>query len=122
MQRSDTAASHSGGSLMETDDREQAMQGAHVVYAKSWSATSVYGDTQADLDLRAGLTGWTVDSDWFDNAHSQCIFMHCLPVRREVVVTGDVLEGPRSRVIRQARNRMYAQMAVLHRLLADKGD
>ena len=43
-------------------------------------------------------------------------------VRREVVVTSDVLEGPRSRVVRQARNRMYGQMAVLYRLLAHQGE
>jgi N-acetylornithine carbamoyltransferase len=122
MQRIHTAANQSGGSVTETEDREQAMDGAHVLYAKSWSATDVYGDAQADRDLRAGLTGWTVESDWFDGADPSCIFMHCLPVRREVVVTGQVLEGPRSRVIRQARNRMFAQMAVLYRLLADKGD
>ena len=43
--------------------------------------------------------------------------MHCLPVRRGVVVTDSVLDGPRSVVIHEARNRMYAQMAVLHRML-----
>jgi len=44
--------------------------------------------------------------------------MHCLPVRRNVVVTDAVLDGPRSVVIQQARNRMWAQMAVLHRLFS----
>jgi hypothetical protein len=44
--------------------------------------------------------------------------MHCLPVRRNVVVADEVLDGPRSVVVQQARNRMWAQMAVLHRLLA----
>ena len=51
-------------------------------------------------------------------AQADCRFMHCLPVRRNVVVADAVLDGPRSVVLRQARNRMWAQMAVLHRLLA----
>ena len=68
--------------------------------------------------LRERYADWTVREDWFRPAAKNCYFMHCLPVRREVVVAGDVLEGPRSRVIPQARNRMFAQMAVLHRLLS----
>jgi ornithine carbamoyltransferase len=43
--------------------------------------------------------------------------MHCLPVRRNVVVKDEVLDGPRSVVVRQAHNRLWAQMAVLHRML-----
>jgi N-acetylornithine carbamoyltransferase len=114
-------ASASGGSLRETDDREAALDGAHMLYAKSWTATDAYGAPEAEAALRAGCRDWTVDEDWFAPAAPDCGFMHCLPVRREVVVTGAVLEGPRSRVIAQARNRMYAQMAVLCRLLG-KGD
>ncbi len=44
--------------------------------------------------------------------------MHCLPVRRNVVVADAVLDGPRSVVVQQARNRLWAQMAVLYRLLS----
>ena len=114
-------ADASGGSIAETDDRGAAMEGAHVLYAKSWTATSHYGDPAGEAALRAGLDDWTVDESWFAPAAPDCGFMHCLPVRREVVVTSAVLEGPRSRVIRQARNRMFAQMAVLCRLL-DQGE
>jgi ornithine carbamoyltransferase len=45
--------------------------------------------------------------------------MHCLPVRRNVAVADEVLDGPRSIVLRQAYNRLTAQMAILHRLLKD---
>ena len=55
---------------------------------------------------------------WFDGARPDCRFLHCLPVRRNVVVRDEVLDGPRSAVIPQAHNRLWAQMAVLHRLLA----
>ena len=105
--------------MAETDDRGAAMDGAHVLYAKSWRATADYGDPAAEAARRATLGDWTVDEDWFAPAAADCRFMHCLPVRREVVVTSAVLEGPRSRVIQQARNRMYAQMAVLCRLLGE---
>ena len=56
-------------------------------------------------------------SPWFEPAEPDCRFMHCLPVRRGVVVADRILDGPRSVVIEEARNRMVAQMAVLYRML-----
>ncbi|MDH3336364.1 MAG: N-acetylornithine carbamoyltransferase [Gammaproteobacteria bacterium] len=117
MQKARAAAQASGGSVTETDDRIEAMQDAHVIYAKSWSSTKHYGDKIADEDLRSELIDWCVDDPWFDNAKEDCRFMHCLPVRRGVVVSDAVLDGPRSVVIHEARNRMLAQMAVLHQML-----
>lgn len=117
MAKARKASELSGGSLVETDDREEAMQGAHVIYAKSWSSTTHYGDRIADRDLRNGLESWCVDDPWFANAQDDCRFMHCLPVRRGVVVADRVLDGPRSVVIQEARNRMLAQMAVLHQMM-----
>ena len=110
-------ADKSGGSIRETDDRREAMENAHVIYAKSWSSTTHYGDRLADEKLRNGLVDWCVSESWFDNARKDCRFMHCLPVRRGVVVDEPILDGPRSIVIPEARNRMLAQMAVLHRML-----
>ena len=118
MAQADRLAAGSGGSVRESDDPAEAMSGAHVLYAKSWASTRHYGDPEADLALRARLGGWTVDESWFGGAQSDCRFMHCLPVRRGVVVRGEVLDGPRSAVVRQAENRMWAQMAALHRMLA----
>jgi N-acetylornithine carbamoyltransferase len=117
MQKAAAAAETSGGSIRESDDRTEAMQGAHVIYAKSWSSTAHYGDKLGDQKLRNELIDWCVDEPWFDNAREDCRFMHCLPVRRGVVVSEPVLDGPRSVVIAEARNRMLAQMAVLQQLL-----
>lgn len=117
MSKARQAAAASGGSVTETDDRREAMQGAHVIYAKSWSSTRHYGDQPADQKDREPLLSWCVDEPWFDDARDDCRFMHCLPVRRGVVVTDRILDGPRSVVIHEARNRMLAQMAVLHRML-----
>jgi N-acetylornithine carbamoyltransferase len=57
-----------------------------------------------------------VRDDWFNTTAADCRLMHCLPVRRNVAVSDSVLDGPRSIVLRQAYNRLTAQMAVLHRL------
>ena len=108
----------SGGAISETEDRAEAMRGAAVLYAKSWSSTRHYGDREADHALRSRLTDWTVAESWFRGAREDCRFLHCLPVRRGVVVRSEVLSGPRSEVIRQAENRMWTQMASLHRMLA----
>ena len=117
MAKARSAAEVSGGSVTETDDRIAAMQDAHVIYAKSWASTRHYGDRLNDQKLRSELDEWCVDEPWFDNAREDCRFMHCLPVRRGVVVSEPVLDGPRSIVIHEARNRMLAQMAVLHQMM-----
>ncbi len=117
MDKARKAAEASGGSVRETDDQSLAMDGAHVIYAKSWSSTKHYGDRAEDEQLRRGLDSWCIDEPWFENAKSDCRFMHCLPVRRGVVVSERVLDGLRSVVIHEARNRMLAQMAVLHQML-----
>jgi N-acetylornithine carbamoyltransferase len=119
MSNATSAAEASGGSVQETDDRAVAMEGAHVIYAKSWSSTKHYGDRIEDEKRRNELDDWCVDDPWFDNAQDDCHFMHCLPVRRGVVVSESVLDGPRSIVIHEARNRMLAQMAVLYKMLGN---
>ncbi|MCC6631641.1 MAG: N-acetylornithine carbamoyltransferase [Gammaproteobacteria bacterium] len=111
-------AAANGGSFTETTDRAAAMKGAHVLYAKEWGSTRHYGDAKADGELRKALADWKVDESWFANARPEARFMHCLPVRRNVAVTDALLDSPRSVVLREAYNRMPAQMAVLHRLLA----
>jgi N-acetylornithine carbamoyltransferase len=118
--RARAAAVASGGSVRETSDRAEALAGAHVVYAKEWGSTTHYGDEGADHQLRQGLKDWCVREDWFAGAARDCRLMHCLPVRRNSAVAEQVLDGPRSVVLRQAYNRMPAQMAVLHRLLTPR--
>jgi ornithine carbamoyltransferase len=117
MAKARAASAAAGGSIVETTDRREAMEGAHVIYAKSWSSTRYYGDGPGDKKLREQFLSWCVDEPWFENARDDCRFMHCLPVRRGVVVADRILDGPRSVVIQEARNRMVAQMAVLYRML-----
>ncbi|MDJ0710226.1 MAG: N-acetylornithine carbamoyltransferase [Woeseiaceae bacterium] len=117
MQKAIFAAEESGGSVRETSDRTEATEDAHVIYAKSWSSTRHYGDKLEDQKLREQHIDWCVDESWFANTQQDARFMHCLPVRRGVVVADEILDGPRSIVIPEARNRMLAQMAVLHQML-----
>ncbi len=109
----------SGGSVNETSSISAAMDNCHVLYAKSWGSAKFYGDHAREKQARANLGEWCVSESWFENAEDACKFMHCLPVRRDVVVSADVLESDRSVVIRQAANRQWAQMAVLHTLLTN---
>ncbi len=118
MAKARVAAASAGGSVNETSDRTEALAGAQVLYAKEWGSTLHYGDAQGDSRLRAGLADWCVNERWFTGALPDAKLMHCLPVRRNVAVADEVLDGPRSLVRLEAFNRLAVQMAVLHRMLA----
>ena len=118
MQKAAQAAAASGGSLRETADRDEALNGAHIIYAKEWGSTAHYGNAEADARARSALADWCVRDTWFSRAAVDCKLMHCLPVRRNVAIADEVLDGRRSVVQREAYNRMVVQAAVLHRLLS----
>jgi len=110
-------AESSGGSLRVTNEMEEAFDGAEAIYAKSWGASRFYGAPERDLEERAGVRDrWIVDERRMART-SEAIFMHCLPVRRNVVVTDEVIDSPASVVIDEAENRLHAQKAVMSRLL-----
>jgi N-acetylornithine carbamoyltransferase len=114
-------AKASGGSLSESEDVRTAMAGARVLYAKSWCAPSLYGRPAEEAEMRRPLRDWCVRESWFAGADQNAKFMHCLPVRRNVKVADEILDGPRSVVVRQAANRLHVQKAVLHTMLAAGG-
>jgi N-acetylornithine carbamoyltransferase len=120
MDKARRAASASGGSVSETADRREALEGAQIIYAKEWGATRCYGDADGDAQLRASLTDWCVTNQWFNTTDPACRLMHCLPVRRNTAVADEVLDGPRSIVLHEAHNRLVVQIAVLYKML--KGD
>ncbi len=93
-------------------DQMKAFEGADFVYAKNWAA---YNDPNYGKILSKDRS-WTVSSRQMaitDNAR----FMHCLPVRRNMIVTDDVIEGERSIVIPEAANREISAQAVIKRIL-----
>jgi N-acetylornithine carbamoyltransferase len=111
----ETARAHaraSGGRLTVSDDPDGVFDGAEVVYAKSWGALADYGDSDAESARRARLKAWRVTEPRMARGRDAA-FMHCLPVRRNVVVDDAVLDGPRSLVLEEAENRLYAQEAIL---------
>ena len=115
-------ASQAGGSVRVTHDVDEAFEGAEVVYAKSWGSRRFYGDAEADIRERADYRGrWMVDEQKMARTR-EAIFMHCLPVRRNVIVADAVIDSPASVVIDEAENRLHVQKAVMARLLgADAG-
>jgi N-acetylornithine carbamoyltransferase len=117
MDKARHAAALSGGSIRETSDRDDALAGAQIVYAKEWGSTEYYGDAEGDARLRKTHTDWCVRNSWFAGTEQECRLMHCLPVRRNTAIADEVLDGARSIVQQQARNRLPAQMAVLYQML-----
>ena len=106
-----------GGSLRESDDQAAAYRGAQVVCAKSWSRLDAYGAFDRELAERASLRpDWIVDEAKLSTT-DEAWFMHCLPVRRNVIATDGVLDGPRSAILDEAENRLWTQAAVFAALL-----
>jgi N-succinyl-L-ornithine transcarbamylase len=88
-------------------DQEKALKGADFVYVKNWSSYKNYGKV-INQDKN-----WMITQKKLGNAK----FMHCLPVRRNVVVEDEVLDGNQSLVIEQANNRTFAAQIVLKKIL-----
>ena len=106
------ASESSGGRVHVSRDSREACRGARIVYAKSWGGKQFYGRPEEDIHTRAQYRNWRIDEDAMrstDNGY----FMHCLPVRRNVVVTDGVLDGQQSAAIDEAENRLHVQKAVL---------
>jgi N-acetylornithine carbamoyltransferase len=111
------SAAGAGGSVTVTNDVEPAFDGVEVVYAKSWGSKNFYGATERDIAEREQYRDkWMVDDAKMARTNS-AIFMHCLPVRRNVIVTDAVIDSSQSVVIDEAENRLHVQKAILTKLL-----
>jgi N-acetylornithine carbamoyltransferase len=105
------------GGVEITNDIDAAFSGAEVIYAKSWGAKRFYGDAAQDLATRAQYRDkWIVDDEKMARTND-AIFMHCLPVRRNVIVTDAVVDSSASVVIDEAENRLHVQKAIMASLL-----
>ncbi|SHJ43218.1 N-succinyl-L-ornithine transcarbamylase [Maribacter aquivivus] len=93
-------------------DQEKALENADFVYVKNWSSYTDYGQ------IKSQDTNWQMTLKKLGNAK----FMHCLPVRRNVVVADEVLDSNQSLVIEQANNRTYAAQLVLKKILESNED
>ena len=110
-------AAGAGGSVEITNDIDQAFDGAEVVYAKSWGSKRFYGSPEKDISEREQYRKkWIVDEQKMTRTNNG-IFMHCLPVRRNVIVTDGVIDSSQSVVIDEAENRLHVQKAILEGVL-----
>lgn len=96
--------------LTYESDQDKALAGADFVYAKNWSSYHEYGQ------ILSKDRSWTVDENKMALTNN-AKFMHCLPVRRNMIVSDEVIEGPNSIVIPEAANRVVSMQVVLKRML-----
>ena len=107
-------AAQAGGAVAVTNDKASALRGARAVYVKAWGSAREYANPAAAQEARARHGDWMVtDASLAQTAGA--IVMHCLPVRRNVVIADEVLDGPRSVVLEQGEARLHVQKATLLR-------
>ncbi|WP_315264768.1 N-acetylornithine carbamoyltransferase [Tannerella forsythia] len=102
------------GTARVEHNQRKAFEGADFIYAKNWAA---YNDPHYGEVLSTDRS-WTVDTEKMALTN-QAFFMHCLPVRRNLIVTDEVIESPQSLVIAQAANREISAQTVLKQMLED---
>lgn len=103
------------GSARVEYDQMKALEGADFVYAKNWSCPGVTDPSQYGKILSMDM-GWTVD-DAHMAVTNNAYFMHCLPVRRNMIVSDSVIDAPTSLVIPEAANRVVSAQVVMKRML-----
>ena len=103
-----------GAEFTVTDSQREACHDADALYVKSWGSPALYGRPDEQRASFREHAGWMVTPD---HLGPRTILMHCLPVRRNVVIADAALDNPRCVVVDQAENRLWAQAAILGRLL-----
>ena len=104
-----------GTELRVTNDQSSACREADVVYAKSWGSLELYGDATEQTRSFERHADWMIDAPLIGE---RSILMHCLPVRRNVVISDAALDDPRCVVVDQAENRMWTEAAILSRVFS----
>jgi len=118
IQEAGALASQSGGELSIGHEREKAAEDAHVIYARSWSSLENWGNSTLEASQRSRLRDWTVDLELVDRGNDARV-MHAMPIRRNLEISDEVLDGPRSLIYEQAENRLYTQKALLSLLIGE---
>ncbi len=104
-----------GKNVVETSDMDRAFQGADVVYAKAWAGPLAYVSPNEEAAARSGYRDWRVTPGRMQRTNDG-VFMHCLPVRRNIVVDDAVIDGPNAIHLTQAEFRLHAQKAILEHI------
>ncbi len=112
-------AAAGGGSLSVTTDIQRAYSGAEAVYAKSWGALPFYGQPEREFELRADYRHFIVDQEKM-NLTDNAVFSHCLPLRRNIKATDEVMDADYCAALDEAENRLHVQKALMLELLGVK--
>ncbi|MBI4229706.1 MAG: N-acetylornithine carbamoyltransferase [Planctomycetes bacterium] len=107
-----------GGSVRVVHDQDAGVEGAEFVYAKSWGSLRTYGRASEGMRDRTRYRDWRVTEERMART-ANGRFMHCLPIRRNVVADDAVIDSPTALVYTQAANRLVVQKAVLLKLLGN---
>ena len=105
---------HNNAEIRIVRDPREAVASARVVTTDTWTSM---GQEEEKAEREAAFAGFRVDESLMESAAKDAIFLHCLPAYRGSEVTGEVIDGPRSRVWDEAENRLHAQKALLITLL-----
>jgi N-acetylornithine carbamoyltransferase len=113
-------AQQRGGEFVHIiNDPDEATVGADAVYAKAWGSVKLFGRPEEESALRNAHRDWRLTARRLRSTRGgKAVVMHCLPVRRNVEIDDDVLDGPTSAVVDQAENRLHVQRALLLEMLA----
>ena len=103
-----------GFALEFVENPVDAVRGARVVYTDVWVSM---GEEAEEKERLEKFAPYQVNAELMKRAKKDCIFMHCLPARRGLEVTDEVIDSPQSRIVEEAENRMHAQKGLLLWLL-----
>jgi len=119
MEKARELVKKSGGNIKVTDNIEEGFKDSSVVYAKSWGSLRFYGKKEEEKDYKKQFKNWIVNDEIMELTNS-AFFMHCLPVRRNVVVSDSVIDGKNSVVYDEAENRLHVQKSILYHILKSR--
>jgi len=112
--QAESIAAVTGTRLTITHDPVEAVAGAHSIYTDVWTSM---GQEQETFERKRAFHNYQVNDALFAQARPDCVFMHCLPAKRDEEVTDSIMEHPRSVIFDQAENRLHAQKALLLMML-----
>ena len=102
--------------LLITEDPSEAVHHADAIYTDTWVSM---GQEHETVLRRAAFNGYQINADLLSAAPDHAVVLHCLPAYRNLEITDDLIDGPRSRVFPQAHNRLHAQKGLLAVLMAE---
>ena len=115
-----------GGSFEIVYDMDEAVEGADVVYAKSWGVKKFMKPFVPETDFEKAKElfeknkHWITTQEKMDKANKGACYMHCLPADRNQEVTDEVIDGPQSIVFKEAENRLHAQKAIMAAIMGHR--